>query len=309
MTAELGRSSQGETFSPIVASTRTFHVGLRPHAFDCAQLTVVRAGSAILFGEFGHRYLNLGDVALIPPHTLFGMEPEPWVTMTTLYVDRDFLTDQIFWQYAAWFADRLDMQQFLDAHPVDPARVIRLGEQRVGVLMPWLDELAIACSGGLAPERFYRVQSLLFAVFDVVIPTLDTETKGHGGRRSVLPTLPRHRQFAPLREAARTAAALLRDGFAEEWTLDRLAAAVHLSRSQTGRMFRQAFGKTPIAYLTMLRTERMAELLRTTTTPISEIAREVGWDDPAYASRLFRRALGYTPRAYRAMSRQNQVQN
>ncbi|GAB2448822.1 hypothetical protein GCM10027062_32710 [Nocardioides hungaricus] len=68
-------------------------------------------------------------------------------------------------------------------------------------------------------------------------------------------------------------------------------------------MFTEAFGKTPIAYLTMLRAERMAHLLRTTNEPIAAVARAVGWADPDYAGRLFRRSIGFTPRQYRTLSR------
>lgn len=289
-------------FSPIVARTSTAHRIVAPHAFDCAQLTVVRDGSAILFGEFGHRYLNLGDVVLIPPHTLFGIEPEPWATMTTLYVDNDYLIDQIFWQYAASFTDRLDTQKFLDARTADPAHVIRLGEAKAGLLMPWLDELATLSTNGPLPERFYRLQALLFSVFDVVVPTLDTIGEKHP-RTSVLPRLPRHRTFTPIQDEARIAAELLHEGLAQEWTLDRLADGVHLSRSRVGRLFRESFGKTPIAYLTMLRAERMAELLRATDASIATIADQVGWTDPAYASRQFRQSVGYSPRQYRTLIR------
>lgn len=84
---------------------------------------------------------------------------------------------------------------------------------------------------------------------------------------------------------------------------DRLANEVHLSRSQVGRLFVEAFGKSPIAYLTMLRTERMAALLRTTDTPIAKIAQEVGWSDPDFAARQFRRSVGVTPRSYRSSPR------
>lgn len=80
-----------------------------------------------------------------------------------------------------------------------------------------------------------------------------------------------------------------------------LAAELHLSKSQVGRLFVDAYGKSPIAYLTMLRTERMARLIRTTDDPISMIARKVGWGDPDFAARQFRRSIGVTPRKYRSM--------
>lgn len=76
-------------------------------------------------------------------------------------------------------------------------------------------------------------------------------------------------------------------------------AAVHLSPSQLRRVFVEAFGKAPIAYVTMVRTERMANLLRSTQLPIKRIAAEVGWADADFAARQFRRGLGISPRAYR----------
>jgi len=87
------------------------------------------------------------------------------------------------------------------------------------------------------------------------------------------------------------------------WSVTEMAREVHLSKSQVGRVFVEAFGKSPIAYLTMLRTERMAGLLRTTDTPIAEIAQEVGWRDPDFAARPFRRSVGVTPSKYGALSR------
>ena len=116
--------------------------------------------------------------------------------------------------------------------------------------------------------------------------------------------MPRHRPVAPVRDEARHAAELLRGSLHEQWTLTRLAQTVHLSPSQIGRVFADAFGKTPIAYLTMLRAERMAHLLRTTDDPIATAARAVGWADPDYAGRLFRRSIGFAPRQYRKLSRQ-----
>ncbi len=193
------------------------HRPLGPRAFDCAQMAVVRAGSAILFGKFGDHYLNIGDVALISPCTLFRVEPEPWVTITTLYVDNDYLVDQIFWQYAAHFTDRLDTQTFLDAQDTDPIHVVRLGENRASLLTPWLDELTALSTNGLLPERFYRLQALLFCIFDIVVPTLDDGGIVPRGRTSVLPRLPRRRAFSPVQEEARLAARMLRDGLAEEW--------------------------------------------------------------------------------------------
>ena len=65
--------------------------------------------------------------------------------------------------------------------------------------------------------------------------------------------MPRDRRFAPLRTEAREVEELLRGRIAYDWSLPELSARVHLSSKQLGRVFVEAFGKTPLAYLTMLR--------------------------------------------------------
>jgi AraC-like DNA-binding protein len=108
-------------------------------------------------------------------------------------------------------------------------------------------------------------------------------------------------RFSSLREDARKTAELLRNEPSHHWTLQELAMAMHLSQSQLSRMFIAAFGKTPIAYLTILRTEWMAELLRTSDASITRIAKQAGWRDADFAARQFRRGVGVTPSRYRAM--------
>lgn len=148
-------------FTPVLARTTTAHATLEPVAYDCVKVIVVRAGGALLFSEFGVQHVNVGDVIVLAANTLCGAEPEDWVTTTTLYLDRDYVVDQVFWQYAEQFTDRLDAKKFLDARYAEPAQVVRLGEGRAGLLMPWLDELAVLSADGLPPDRFYRAQALL----------------------------------------------------------------------------------------------------------------------------------------------------
>jgi AraC-like DNA-binding protein len=200
--------------------------------------------------------------------------------------------------------DRLDAQDFAENLYAEPAQILRLGEDRVGPLMPWLDELAaLSVEGGFA-HHFYRMQALWFSVAHIIVPHIATSAVRMSStqRPKAGPTRPRLRRFAPLREEARTIAALLRDEPEHHWTMDELAAAVHLSSSQVGRMFVRAYGKSPIAYLAMLRAEKMARLLRTSDAPIATIARRVGWRDPDFAARQFRRSVGTTPSRYRAIN-------
>src|SRR5699024_11373093 len=81
-----------------------------------------------------------------------------------------------------------------------------------------------------------------------------------------------------------------------------VAAAVQLSPSQLGCVFVDAYGKTPMTYLSTLRAERLARLLRDTDLPVEAAKRQVGWHSRGHAARMFRQAVGVTPTRYRQLS-------
>lgn len=291
--------------APLVARTRTLHQPLGPIAHDCVKLVTIRSGSAILLSEFGQQPVRPGDVVLLGANTLCGCEPEGHMTITIIYADTDYVIDQVFWQHVGFLQDRLHAQDFAATIYTEPAQILHLGEDLAGNLMPWLDELAALSVEDRPVQNFYRMQALWFSVAHVIAPFIKTSSirTSRTQRATSWATSPRHRRFAPLRQEARRAAELLRAEPERRWSVTDLANEVHLSKSQVGRVFVEAFGKSPIAYLTMLRTERMAALLRTSDAPITVIAQEVGWSDPDFAARQFRRSVGVTPSSYRALSR------
>lgn len=123
-------------FQPLIAHTQTVHRPVGPVAYDCVRLMVVRDGSAILFSEFGQQAVKPGDVIVLGANTLCGGEPEGHVTVTTIYADTDYVIDQVFWQHVGILQDRLDAQDFAATIYTEPSQVLRLGEDRAGMLMP-----------------------------------------------------------------------------------------------------------------------------------------------------------------------------
>lgn len=269
------------------------------------RLIFVRSGSALLLSEFGRCRAEVGDILVFAANTLCASVPQDSVVTTTLYLDYDYVVDQVFWQYAAVLSHRGQAHDLVGALYAEPAQILRVGKDRAGYLMPWLDELVALSLDSPEPARFFRTQALLFSIIDVIAPFVQTTIARQTPtqRRTTLPFLPRHRRFTPLRTDARRAAELLRERPERHWTLPELARSVHLSPSQLGRVFVDSYGKSPIAYLTMIRAERMAALLRDTDLTVSAIARRVGWIDPDYATRQFRRCVGMTPRQYRSLDR------
>ncbi|WP_218184699.1 hypothetical protein [Nigerium massiliense] len=125
------------------------------------KLIVVRDGSAVLLSEFGERPVSSGDLVLLGSNVLCGSEPEGHITVTTLYLDADYVVDQFFWQHAAILTDRFDAAGMVEQVYSEPAQILRLGEDRAGMLMPWLDELVALSVEGKYQERFHRMHALL----------------------------------------------------------------------------------------------------------------------------------------------------
>ena len=81
------------------------------------------------------------------------------------------------------------------------------------------------------------------------------------------------------------------------------ADEVHLSQSHFSTVFAQETGLTFTQYLTALRIGKAKEFLETTEMRSSQIATEVGYNDPHYFSYLFKKNTGMTPGEYRKNSR------
>ncbi len=82
-------------------------------------------------------------------------------------------------------------------------------------------------------------------------------------------------------------------------SLNTVAAEVNYSPNHFSTVFSQEAGDTFIEYLTCTRITRAKQLLSSTGMRSSEIAYEVGYNDPHYFSFLFKKTTGKSPREFR----------
>lgn len=84
------------------------------------------------------------------------------------------------------------------------------------------------------------------------------------------------------------------------WTLEAFAAEARFSPFHFHRMFREAMGETPAAFVERLRLERAALLLLAGEASITDLALGLGFRNPETLARRFRVRFGVSASAYRA---------
>ncbi len=81
----------------------------------------------------------------------------------------------------------------------------------------------------------------------------------------------------------------------EDFSVNHLADAICLSRSQVHRKIKAITGYSTSIYIRMKRLQKAKELLTVEDLTISEIAYRVGFKSPVYFSQIFRKTFGESP--------------
>ncbi|MEP7240097.1 MAG: AraC family transcriptional regulator [Devosia sp.] len=92
---------------------------------------------------------------------------------------------------------------------------------------------------------------------------------------------------------------LVHDEPGRDWSADELARRANTSRSVLGERFKALLGQSPIRYLVEWRMQLAADLLRSTSLKLIEIAERSGYGSEAAFSRAFHRHLGQSPAQWR----------
>jgi AraC family transcriptional regulator of adaptative response / methylphosphotriester-DNA alkyltransferase methyltransferase len=99
------------------------------------------------------------------------------------------------------------------------------------------------------------------------------------------------------------AVAIVESEFASDLALDDIARRVASSRRQLQRAYSEIGDTTFREHLTAVRMERAADLLRSRRLTVRDVARRVGYRQPAQFAKAFRRHHGVAPSAFRAAAR------
>ena len=96
------------------------------------------------------------------------------------------------------------------------------------------------------------------------------------------------------------AAAIIEREYARDLELDEIARRVATSRRQLQRAFTEAGQTSFRTFLGEVRMRRAQELLEEGGTPVRDVARRVGYRQPAQFAKAFRRRFGAPPSRFRS---------
>ena len=88
--------------------------------------------------------------------------------------------------------------------------------------------------------------------------------------------------------------------------VEQLSRELYISRVGLYKKMLTLTGKAPLDFIRSVRLQRAAQLLEKSRLTISEIAYEVGFNDPKYFSRFFKAYFNMLPSAYQAKKRVEQ---
>lgn len=262
--------------------------------FSCAKVVQVLSGRARIETEEGPHLLGPGMNFMIGTGRWCSVVPLPSVRMWTIYLDEDFLRHHMWWVFAG--RERVGVPAEWDGSAV----VSRIGVELIRRVEPVWRQISVLDRERSREASSVRQIELFAQALGIMLPALlagnDDSMTGADDWFPIQGTL----VTPPAAETVRQAVAALRTRMAEQWTVQRLASEVAVSRAHLTRLFERHVGVPPMRFLTESRLTEFTRLIEETDLPISVIARNVGWADARIAAKWFRRRFGKSPARYRA---------
>lgn len=114
----------------------------------------------------------------------------------------------------------------------------------------------------------------------------------------------RERQGSQLRDFyIQEAVTFMEQNYQRELTMEEVADVCKLNRSYFSKLFKQCKGCPPQEFLIRLRLSKAAEMMKTTSASIGDIAVACGYPNQLHFSRSFKQRYGISPREWRSQNK------
>jgi AraC family L-rhamnose operon transcriptional activator RhaR len=265
---------------------RHYHDGPNPvHSHSFVEIAFATAGTAVHRSLAGSLRLRTGDVVLLRPGVWHGYEECERLVLYNCCFSSALLRGELAWtredpllSYLLWTGPYSAQGRGVLSTRLDPAA---LAECKVHLVA--LDALRRCPIDQHRGDIVGRL-ALLFS---------------HLGRAVAQSHGPLLGAAGPTHPAAGQAMRMLEARLAYRWTLTELAEQLHLAPGYLVRLFKDATGLPPMAYLARLRAEHAATLLLHSDQPVTGIGQAVGWPDQNYFARRFKAHYGLSATTYR----------
>lgn len=270
---------------PLAVHLNPGHPDYPPHRHEFEELVIIREGTGINSVDNMDYPLQAGDIFIMPKGRTHAYNQTHHLICYNIYFDSSQL------DLKRWITQALPGFQALFV--VEPSyrrknefnSRLRLRPKNLHLVWSLIESLQSTIEEEqpgyrlIALGKFYEVVGLLCRYY---------EETDHSDSQKVL----------------RIAKAIshMETNFTEEISVDELALIAHMSPRNFHRVFIDATGKTPAAYLIGLRIAEAALQLKSTDKSITEIAFDCGFSDSNYFSRAFRKITGNSPSTYRKLA-------
>jgi AraC family transcriptional regulator len=185
-------------------------------------------------------------------------------------------------------ASQLDQPEPLGGH-YEVRERLYVKDGRIAACLHALEESAKAPAAWLE-DQFFRLADALVEL-----------TAEEARRESAFPGA-RPATRAEMYRRLHRARDYLESCYDQPLTVAGIARVASLSPFHFQRLFREAFGRTPMQYLQARRLAVAQRLLAATDRPVTDICFDVGFESLGAFSWLFRRRLGLSPKEFRSNS-------
>jgi AraC-like DNA-binding protein len=138
-----------------------------------------------------------------------------------------------------------------------------------------------------------RVKKLMFALIDMLFEKgLYHENKAYKRKNEI-----------DSNDTTRHVIELIHSKYNTQITLDKIANSVQVSKFHLCKLFKSTTGTTINTYLNNYRISQSTQLLKDTKKNVTEIAYDVGFNNPSYFIKKFKEIKGITPNQYKNTSK------